>query len=167
VPRLMDRVGPARMMVTGSVLIVAGMLWLTRLTETSGYLGSVVGPMMLFGFGAGLVFIPLVSRAVSGVRPEDAGAASGLVNVVQQVGGALGLAVLATLASEHTASLRDAGESTASALNSGYHLGYLVAAGLTFVALVIAGTVLRERGMAAAPAHAQQGEPDTACAEAA
>ena len=97
VPRLMERVGPGRMMVTGSVLIVAGMLWLTRLTETSGYAASVAGPLVLFGVGAGLVFVPLVSRAVSGVRPEDAGAASGLLNVLQQVGGALGLAVLVTV----------------------------------------------------------------------
>jgi hypothetical protein len=72
------------------------MLWLTQLGEHSGY-ASLVGPLLVFGTGNGLAFVPLTTAALDGVDPQDAGAASGLVNVMQQVGGALGLAVLVTV----------------------------------------------------------------------
>ncbi len=139
VPRLMERVGPGRMMITGSTLILIGMLWLTRIDETSGYLGSVVGPMVLFGFGAGMVFIPLVSRAVSGVLPQDAGAASGLLNVIQQVGGALGLAILVTVYGTSSRSAA-AGGSAVHALAEGIGAAFvasLVFAVLTLVVVIV------------------------------
>ncbi|HEX4733990.1 MAG TPA: DHA2 family efflux MFS transporter permease subunit [Thermoleophilaceae bacterium] len=164
--RLIMRFGPRRTLVPGMSLVLVGLLLFARTPVDGNYLRDLLPIMPLIGLGFAICGPSLVTLAMSGAHQDDAGLASGLINTVTQVGGALGLAVLATLASEHTASLRDAGESTASALNSGYHLGYLVAAGLTFVALVIAGTVLRERGTAAVPAHAQS-EPDTACAEAA
>ena len=72
------------------------MLWLTQLGEHSGYV-SLVGPLVVFGLGNGLAFVPLTTAALDGVEPRDAGAASGLVNVMQQVGGSLGLAVLVTV----------------------------------------------------------------------
>jgi hypothetical protein len=83
--------------MTGAVLVVAGMLWLTQVTVDSSYVGAVVGPLVLFGMGAGMIFIPLTGLALAGVLPEDAGAASGLLNVLQQVGGALGLGILVTI----------------------------------------------------------------------
>ena len=86
----------------------------------------------------GFAFPSLMMLAMSGATPEDSGLASGLVNTSVQVGGAIGLAVLATLASERTDTLLARGESTASALNSGYHLAYLVGAGLIGVAIAIA-----------------------------
>lgn len=97
VPRVIERIGSGRLMITGSVALLAGMLWLTRVTIDSGYLTGVVGPLLLFGAGAGMIFIPLTGRALAGVQPEDAGAASGLLNVLQQVGGALGLGILVTV----------------------------------------------------------------------
>jgi len=97
VPRLIGRVGSGRLMMTGAVLVVAGMLWLTQVTVDSSYVGAVVGPLVLFGMGAGMIFIPLTGLALAGVLPEDAGAASGLLNVLQQVGGALGLGILVTI----------------------------------------------------------------------
>jgi EmrB/QacA subfamily drug resistance transporter len=139
VPRLMERVGPARLMITGSVLIVAGMLWLTRIGEGSSYLGAVVGPMVLFGLGAGQIFIPLVSRALSGVMPQDAGAASGLLNVIQQVGGALGLAILVTVYGTSSRSAAAAGD-TVHALSEGIGAAFvasLVFAVLTLVVVVV------------------------------
>ena len=93
---LVDRVGAHRLMIIGITFSTTGMLWLTQLGEHSGYV-SIVGPLMVFGMGNGLAFVPLTTTALDGVDPRDAGAASGLVNVMQQVGGALGLAVLVTV----------------------------------------------------------------------
>ena len=93
---LVERVGAHRLMIIGITLSTSGMLWLTQLGEHSGYL-SLVGPLLIFGTGNGLAFVPLTTAALDGVDPQDAGAASGLVNVMQQVGGSLGLAVLVTV----------------------------------------------------------------------
>ncbi|MDT4928361.1 MAG: hypothetical protein QOF92_1228 [Pseudonocardiales bacterium] len=93
---LVERIGAHRLMVIGITFSTLGMLWLTQLGEHSGYL-SLVGPLLVFGLGNGLAFVPLTTTALDGVDPRDAGAASGLVNVMQQVGGSLGLAVLVTV----------------------------------------------------------------------
>jgi EmrB/QacA subfamily drug resistance transporter len=159
--RLIMRFGPRRTLVPGMSLVLIGLLLFARTPVDGNYLRDLLPIMPLIGLGFAICGPSLVTLAMSGASQEDAGLASGLINTVTQVGGALGLAVLATLASEHTQSLRDAGKSTASALNSGYHLGYVVAAGLTLVAILIAATALRERGTAAAPAHAHgHGEPE-------
>jgi MFS family permease len=101
--------------------------------------------MILFGLGAGLGFPSLMTLAMSGATASDSGLASGLVNTSVQVGGAVGLAVLATFATERTEALLAEGEPAASALNSGFHLAYLIGAGLVLVAIAIAVTVLRVR----------------------
>ncbi|MCU1656545.1 MAG: transporter [Pseudonocardiales bacterium] len=93
---LVERFGPQRLMIGGITLSTTGMLWLTQLSASSGYL-SLVGPLLVFGMGNGLAFVPLTTAALDGVEPADAGAASGLVNVMQQLGGSLGLAVLVTV----------------------------------------------------------------------
>jgi EmrB/QacA subfamily drug resistance transporter len=93
---LVERVGAHRLMIIGITFSTSGMLWLTQLGEHSGYL-SLVGPLLVFGTGNGLAFVPLTTAALDGVDPKDAGAASGLVNVMQQLGGAVGLAVLVTV----------------------------------------------------------------------
>jgi hypothetical protein len=93
---LVERLGAHRLMIVGVTFSTTGMLWLTQLGEHSGY-GAIVGPLLVFGMGNGLAFVPLTTAALDGVDPKDAGAASGLVNVMQQVGGSLGLAVLVTV----------------------------------------------------------------------
>jgi MFS family permease len=98
--------------------------------------------MVLLGFGIGTSFPSLMTLAMSGATREDAGLASGLVNTTMQVGGALGLAVLATLSTTRSDHLVDAGKSTASALTSGYHLAFLIGAALVAAAFVVAVTVL-------------------------
>jgi predicted MFS family arabinose efflux permease len=95
-PRLLSRFPGQGLMVTGLLPVVVGMTWLSRITPGTGYLAGVLGPMLLIGAGMGLVFVPLTIAALAGVRPEDSGAASSMVNVTQQVGGSLGLAILVT-----------------------------------------------------------------------
>src|SRR4051795_5543238 len=162
--RLIMRFGPRRTLVPGMALVLIGLLLFARTPVDGNYLRDLLPIMPLIGLGFAVSGPSLVTLAMSGAHQDDAGLASGLINTVTQVGGALGLAVLATLASEHTASLRADGDSTAAALNSGYHLGYLIAAACTLGALGIAAVVLRERGETAA-ARETQGE--TAYAEAA
>jgi MFS family permease len=112
--------------------------------------------MVLIGIGAGLSFPSLMTLAMSGATESDSGLASGIVNTSLQVGGALGLAVLATLASDRTEVLRQSGDSVASALTGGYRLAFIVAAGLVAAAIAVALTVLQ-----AAPAEATATEPES------
>ncbi len=93
---LVDRFGDHRVMIMGISFSVLGMLSLTQLSESSSYF-ELAGSLVVFGLGNGLAFVPLTTAALDGVEPQDAGAASGLVNVMQQVGGSLGLAVLVTV----------------------------------------------------------------------
>src|SRR3954469_22408927 len=137
------RYGPQATLIPSMVLVVAGLLLLARTPVDATYGIDLLPPMLLIGLGAGLGFPSLMTLAMSGATPSDSGLASGLVNTSVQVGGAIGLAVLATFASERTSDLRAGGESLASALNSGYHLAYLIGAGLVLVATVVALTVLR------------------------
>jgi EmrB/QacA subfamily drug resistance transporter len=95
--RSVSRLGPRRLMGTGAVLAVAGLAWLSQVSVSSGYVDGILGPMLLFGLGMGLLFVPLTILAVSGVAPHEAGAASSLLNVTQQVGGSLGLSILVTV----------------------------------------------------------------------
>jgi EmrB/QacA subfamily drug resistance transporter len=158
--RLIMRFGPRRTLVPGMTLVLIGLLLFARTPVDGHYAVDLLPIMPLIGAGFAICGPSLVTLAMSGASGEDAGLASGLINTTTQVGGALGLAVLATLAATHSAHLRDSGEPVSSALNGGYHLGYLLAAGLTFVAIVIAAVALRERGEQAPAA-------DAACAEAA
>ncbi len=95
--RFLPVLGPKPFLVTGSAIVVVGLTWLTFMSPDSSYLGGVLGPMVLFGFGMGLNFVTLTLTAVSGVAAHEAGAASGLLNATQQVGGSLGLSILTTV----------------------------------------------------------------------
>ena len=95
--RFLPVLGPKPFMVTGSTLVVLGLGWQTFISPDSSYVGGVLGPMLLFGFGMGLNFVTLTLTAVSGVALHEAGAASGLLNATQQVGGSLGLSILTTV----------------------------------------------------------------------
>jgi hypothetical protein len=136
------------------VAIGAGLLLFARTPVDATYVVDLLPPTVLIGLGAGLAFPSLMTLAMSGATPQDSGLASGLVNTSVQVGGAIGLAVLATLASERSDSALAQGESAASALNSGYHLAYLVGAALIGVALVVALRVFRTEPEAATETEA-------------
>ncbi len=96
-PRLLPRVGPTRLMLAGMLPLIGGMAWLAQVSGQTTYLGGVLGPMLLIGAGMGIVFVPLTMVSLAGVAPADSGAASSMVNVMQQVGGSLGLAILVTV----------------------------------------------------------------------
>lgn len=141
VPRLLGRIDGGKMMITGSISVLLGMLWLTRATVDTGYLSGVVGPLLLFGLGAGMIFIPLTGRALAGVQAEDAGAASGMLNVLQQVGGALGLGILVTIFG--TASRNSTQVAPQEVLTDGVHAAFIGAA--IYAALTLTVIVLSVR----------------------
>ncbi|MGV1047798.1 MAG: DHA2 family efflux MFS transporter permease subunit [Solirubrobacterales bacterium] len=136
------RFGRRATLLPGLVSIAAGLLLLSQISVGGSYFADVLPAMVRVGAGAGLSFPSLMSLAMGGVAPEEAGLASGLVNTSLQVGGALGLAVLATLATNRTTDLLAGGDSAQAALTSGYRLAFLIAAGLVAVAVAVAALVL-------------------------
>jgi EmrB/QacA subfamily drug resistance transporter len=151
--KLIMRFGPRATLLPGLVLIIAGLLLFARAPVDASYWADILPSMLLLGIGAGVSFPALMTMAMSGVSPADSGLASGLVNTTQQVGGALGLAVLATLSTTRTDNLVSDGVSQASALTSGYHLAFVIGAGLVVVALSIAFSALRPARAAEEPAE--------------
>ena len=159
--RLIMGIGPRSALIGGLASAAAGLHLFARAPVDGDYVTDLFLVMLLLGGGAGLAFPALMTLAMSGATPSDSGLASGFVNTTVQVGGAVGLAVLATLATERTDGLIADGESTASALNSGYHLAFLIGAALTLLAIVVAVVVLRSQppAEAAEEAEPQRAEP--------
>jgi EmrB/QacA subfamily drug resistance transporter len=140
---LFTRFGARRTLLAGLVLVAIGLALFTLAPVDGKYVVHVLPVMLVLGLGIGVCFPALMNLAMSGATQEDAGLASGLVNTTAQVGGALGLAVLATLSSTRTDDLLASGESAASALTSGYHLAFLIGAVLVAVAVVVGIVVLQ------------------------
>jgi MFS family permease len=146
--RLNMRFGPRATLIPGLVLGAGGLALFTQVPVGASYLSDLLPSMVLVGVGAGLSFPSLMTLAMSGTDPSQAGLASGLVNTTQQVGGALGLAVLATISTTRTDALVRAAKATAPALTGGYHLAWTIGTALLLAAIVAAAAVLRP---AAAP----------------
>lgn len=143
--RIVGRVNARAIMTGGLALSTAGLLWLTQLSQTSNYY-DVLWPLILFGIGGGLAFVPLTAASLSGVEPRDASAASGLFNVMQQVGGALGLAVLVTAfgtASKHATGAATPAERATHAFIAGADRGFLTAAIFLAAAVLLAAFLIR------------------------
>ncbi|MFC9894270.1 MFS transporter [Nocardia sp. NPDC127579] len=156
--RLITRFGARTVLLAGLVLLLAGMGWLTRLPVEASYAVDLL-PMMVLIAGGGLVLPALTTLGMADAAPADAGLASGLFSTTQQVGMAIGIAVLSTLAAARTGTELVAGATEAAALTSGYRLAFTVAAGLLAAALVVGLLVLRRpahttsRQLAPAAAH--------------
>ena len=148
------RFGPRATLIASLAFMGGAMLLFARTPVDGSFVTDILPAMVLLGLGAGMGFPALMVLSMSGATPSDSGLASGLVNTSVQVGGAIGLAVLATLATERTDGLLADGESTASALNSGYHLAYLIGAALVVGAIVVALSVLRSPAAEAAAMQA-------------
>jgi hypothetical protein len=146
---LLPRVGPRVLITTGMVLGGGGMLWLTQLTVASTYAADVLPGLVIMGLGFGMIFSPAINTATAGVRREDSGVASALVNTMQQVGGSIGTSALSTIALTATASYLIAHHTSplapAIAATRGYTLAFAVAAGLLGFGAIVAVILLPSR----------------------
>src|SRR6202021_959117 len=151
--RIIPRTGVRPLLLTGTVVAAGGFAWLSAIFPDSSYWTHVFGPCCLIALALGLLFTPLAAAATSGVAFTDAGLASGVLNTSRQIGGSLGLAVLATIATDraHAAlAASHGGGSVAAALHSGYARAFVVAAGLSVAAALAAFLVPAIRGRASA-----------------
>lgn len=153
---LINRVGARPLLLSGTVALTAGLLWLSRMTADSTYLGGLLGPMLLIAAGLGFIFVPVTIAAVAGVSGADTGVASAMVNVGQQVGGSLGLSLLLTVtvtsSKSYAKAHHPAGNSRAAVAHftnivtaHGYAAGFLAAAVLGVVGIVVTAAMIRVR----------------------
>ena len=142
---LITRFGPLAMLVAGQAIVAVALLWLGFGPELATYPLHMMVPMALLGLGGGLAFPAVTMIAMSGVAPQDAGLGSGLLNTTGQVGGALGLAVLATIAGGRAASLLAGGSDITAALSGGFHVAWFVSAALFVATLAITVGFLRDQ----------------------
>ena len=157
--KIVMRYGVRIPLAVGLAAAGLGLLLFARAPVDGGYVVDVLPGMILLGFGAGIAFNPVLFAAMSEVRPEESGLASGIVNTSFMMGGALGLAVLASVAASRTSHLESAGRSTASALAGGYHVAFVIGALFAAAAAAIGATLLRTH---TAPAHGPEPTPASA-----
>ncbi len=143
---LVTRFGFKPVLTSGLLFVAAGLLWFSQVSAHGSFVADVLGPSLLAAIGLGLSFVPVTIAAVSGTRPHEAGLASGLVNTAQQVGGALGLAILATVANTRTKDVLQAGgHSHAEALTSGFERAFMVGAGFALLGAVLTLVLISSR----------------------
>jgi predicted MFS family arabinose efflux permease len=157
--KLVMRFGIRKPLGVGLGLAAVGLLLFARAPVDGSFVVDVLPSMILLGFGAGIAFNPVLLAAMNDVEPAEAGLASGIVNTSFMMGGALGLAVLASIAASRTDSLRAAGHGALSSLNGGYHIAFVVGAIFAAGAAALGSGVLR---VAHAPAHEHGGEFEAA-----
>jgi MFS family permease len=153
--KLVMRFGLKRPMAGGLLLAAAGLALFMRAPVDGSFLVDVLPSMVLLGIGAGTAFNPVLLAAMQDVAPEESGLASGMVNTAFMMGGALGLAVLASVAASRTDSLTASGSSHLSALVGGYHLAFVLGAIFAVLAAAVGYAFLR----VTAPVHAEEAEP--------
>jgi EmrB/QacA subfamily drug resistance transporter len=154
------RFGFKPVLLAGMLFVTGGLLWFSRVRAPGGsFVGDVLGPSLLAAIGLGLSFVSVTIAAVTGTRPREAGLASGLVNTAQQVGGALGLAILATVANSRTKSVLHAGHhDLAIALTKGFERAFLVGAGFALVGAALTIVLISSRDSRSHSLAARGGE---------
>jgi len=165
--QLVTRIGFKPTLIAGMLLIAGGLVWFAQVSPTGGYVSDLLFPSLVVAWGLGLAFVPVTIAAVTGTRPDEAGLASGLINTAQQVGGALGLAILAAVANGRTSDVIASGvRNPAVALTQGFQDAFLVAAGFAVLGAVLAAVMISSRDSREHAAAAQRGdaEPVTAVA---
>jgi EmrB/QacA subfamily drug resistance transporter len=163
--QLVTRVGYKPPLTAGMLMIAGALIWFSQVSAGGSYLSDVLFPSILVGVGLGFAFVPVTIAAVAGTRPDEAGLASGLINTSQQVGGALGLAILAALANSKTADVLAGGEhSRAVALTDGFQRAFLVGAGFALVAAVLSALLISSSDSRQHAEAAQRGEVEPVAA---
>jgi EmrB/QacA subfamily drug resistance transporter len=144
--QLVTRVGFKPVLLAGMALVAGGLVWFAQVSANGSYASDILGPSLLAAVGLGFSFVPVTIAAVSGVTDRDAGLASGLINTTQQVGGALGLAVLATIANSRTADVMAGSHGTAPlkhALTEGFQSAFLAGAGFALLGMLLTLVLIR------------------------
>jgi EmrB/QacA subfamily drug resistance transporter len=158
---LVTRVGVKPILAIGMGAILAGLIWFTQISVDGSYMVNLFGGFILIGVGLGFSFVPVSIAALAGVPPREAGLASGLINTSQQIGGALGVAILTTVSTTRTENLIEGGTDQPQALTDGFSLAFWVAAGFAVAAIVLTLLLIRRSDLAAEgerePAHAPAG----------
>jgi EmrB/QacA subfamily drug resistance transporter len=159
--QLVTRIGFKPTLIAGLVLIAGGLVWFSRVPAPGGsYAADVLGPSLLAGVGFGFAFVAVTIAAVAGTSPHEAGLASGLTNTAQQLGGALGLAILATIANSRTQSLLHSGvRNTSVALTKGFDRAFLVGASFAVAAAILALVLISSRSSRDHSTAARAGDP--------
>jgi sugar phosphate permease len=145
--QLVTKLGFKPTLIIGMLFITAGLLWFSRVSAPGGgYVSDVLFPSLLAAIGLGMSFVPVTIGAVTGTKPDEAGLASGLINTSQQVGGALGLAILSSIANSRTETVLSGGErSPLVALNEGFQTAFLVGAGFALTGAILAALLISSR----------------------
>jgi EmrB/QacA subfamily drug resistance transporter len=141
--QLVTKVGVKPVLVTGMVILTIGLLYFTQVSTDGSYVGDLLPGFLVIAIGMGFSFVPVSIAALAGVEAKDAGLASGLINTSQQIGGALGIAVLSSVAVAHTTAASKAGERTAEALTSGFHAAFWVGAAIAAAGAVASLLLVR------------------------
>ncbi len=145
---LVTKLGFKPVLIAGMVLVAIALLWLSQVPVDGTYAGDLLGPMVIAAVGLGLAFVPVTIAAVSGISDDDSGLASGLINTSQQVGGALGLAILGTIASSRTTDLVTAGQGNPAALpnalTEGFQVAFLAGAGFAILGIIATLVLVRD-----------------------
>src|SRR5215208_5749890 len=155
---LVTRFGFKPVLVAGLLTTAAGLLWFSQVDVDGSYVGDILFPSLLAAIGLGLAFVSMTVAAVSGVEPHEAGLASGLINTSQQIGGALGLAILATVANSRTDDLAAAGNPANVSLTEGFQAAFAVGAGLAILGAILAMVLVSGRASREHAQAAQRGE---------
>jgi hypothetical protein len=142
---LLPRIGARPLLLAGAVGCAGGLYWLSLVTENSSYAGGLLGPILVTSAGLGLLFVPLPLVALAGVADSDSGVAASLLNASRQIGGAIGLAVLSTVAWTVTAGSARAHNSYRHALVAGFDRAFAVGAGISVLTLLVTITMIRIR----------------------
>jgi predicted MFS family arabinose efflux permease len=158
--QLVTRVGFKPTLIVGLLFVAAGLLWFSRVSASGGtYLGDVLFPSLLAAIGLGMSFVPVTIGAVMGTKPDEAGLASGLINTSQQVGGALGLAILSSIANQRTSDVFASGERNPGvALTEGFQTAFLVGAGFALLGAILSAVLISSRDSREQARAAQRGE---------